>query len=106
MPDFIPYTRSNLDYVLQMIGQAVYTPISPLEIQAWRTKEPVAFADRQSGKYITPKIGDSWGELFDCAWFHFTGKVPAQAAGLPVVLRLDVNGEMLVVDGAGNPLRG
>ncbi|RPJ39346.1 MAG: alpha-mannosidase, partial [Chloroflexi bacterium] len=51
-------------------------------------------------------IGDSWGGLFDCAWFHFSGRIPESATGLPVVLILDVNGEMLVVDSLGNPLRG
>lgn len=106
MPDFIPYTRSNLDYVIQMIGQAVYTPVGSIDVQAWRTPEPVPFSERLSGEHLQLKVGDSWGGLFDCAWFHFTGQVPKSAAGMPVVLRIDVNGELLVVDEQGNPLRG
>ena len=52
------------------------------------------------------EIGDTWGDLFDCAWFHFTGEIPAAAAGQHVVLLLDVNGELCVFDDDGVPVRG
>jgi len=45
------------------------------------------------------------GELFDCAWFNFTGQVPSEAAGQNLVLLLDVNGEMCIFDEAGVPVR-
>ncbi|MHC4887126.1 MAG: alpha-mannosidase, partial [Planctomycetota bacterium] len=51
-------------------------------------------------------IGDAWGKLFDCAWFHFRGTVPKSAAGRKVVLLLDVNGELCVFDSKGVPTRG
>jgi alpha-mannosidase len=106
MPDFIPYTRNNLDYVLPMLEKAIYTRVASLDIQAWRTDEPVPFEQRRSGQELNLQIGDSWGGLFDCAWFHFTGQIPTNVTGFPLVLILDVNGEMLVVDRQGNPLRG
>jgi alpha-mannosidase len=106
MPDFLPYTRANLDHVLPLIGRAVYSVVGELDVAAWRTSEPVPFANRLSGQELRLKPGDKWGDLFDCAWFHFTGSVPQEAAGQPVVLLLDVNGELLVVDEAGEPLRG
>ena len=106
MPDFTPQTRADLDYALQMIGDAVYTKLGRLSISAWRTAEPVPFANKTSGEPLDLKIGDTWGSLFDCAWFHFTGVIPAEAAGLPVVLLLDVNGEMCVYDPQGQPVRG
>jgi alpha-mannosidase len=106
MPDFLPYSRRQLGLVLPMIGSAVYTSLATLEIEAWRTVEPVPYAARQSGEYLRLHPGDVWGELFDCAWFHFTGQIPESAAGLRVVLLLDVSGELLVVDDQGQPLRG
>ena len=63
----------------------------------------------RSGRRATEKtlaVGDTWGGLFDCAWFHFTGSVPAAAAGQKVVLLLDVNGELCVFDRDGAPVRG
>jgi alpha-mannosidase len=106
MPDFLPYTRTNTEVALSMIEQSIYTIIAPLEITAYRTREPVPFMQRTTGEEIHPEIGEAWGRLFDCAWFHFTGRVPAEAAGQAVVLLLDVNGEMLVVDAQGKPVRG
>lgn len=106
MPDFKNYTRWELDMGLSMIGKAIYTAIAPLEIAAWRTPEPVPFAQRKTGKELHLAVGDKWGNLFDCAWFHISGSVPLEASGQTVVLLLDVNGEMCVVDDAGNPQRG
>jgi alpha-mannosidase len=106
MPDFIPYTRHQLEYALGMIGKAVYQPLVPLEITAWRTTEPLPFDQRQSGEELHLKIGDKWGGLFDCAWFRFRGQAPLSVAGAPLVLLLDVNGEMCVFDEQGVPVRG
>ncbi|MGC9521160.1 MAG: alpha-mannosidase [Anaerolineae bacterium] len=106
MPDYKPYTKRHLDTALRMIGEAIYVKVAPLTIHAWRTHEPVPFAERQSGELLELEIGDKWGDLFDSAWFHFTGEVPAGAAGKHVVLLLDVNGEMAVFDAEGVPVRG
>ena len=106
MPDFTPYTRRELDHVLQEIERAIYTPIGDLAISAWRTREPVPYAQRQTGEALHLQVGDSWGSLFDCAWFRFTGQIPSSAAGQPVVALIDVNGELCVVDEAGVPVRG
>ena len=81
MPDFVPYTKKNLDSVLSRIGQNMYRVVGELDITAWRTPEPVPFHQRRSGEKLALKIGDTWGGLFDCAWFHFSGRIPAAAAG-------------------------
>ncbi|HQE91193.1 MAG TPA: glycoside hydrolase family 38 C-terminal domain-containing protein [Anaerolineae bacterium] len=106
MPTYKPYTKHQLDFALREIGRAIYTTVAPLDIRAWWSKEPLPFAERTHGKELTLRIGDKWGDLFDCAWFHFTGVVPPEAAGQHVVLLLDVNGEMCVFDADGVPVRG
>jgi alpha-mannosidase len=106
MPNFTPYTKHQLDFALNLIGQAVYAPVAQLDMRAWCTREPLIYAERTQGVEHTFCVGDKWGDLFDCAWFHFTGVVPDSAIGHPVVLLLDVNGEMCVFDPQGNPLRG
>ena len=97
------HTKTQLSQLLPRIGNAIYEPIADLKITAWRTKEPVPFDQRQSGEKLNLKVGDKWGDLFDCAWFHFTGQAPKSAAGKKVVLMIDLSGEALVVDGKGNP---
>ena len=106
MPDFVAYTDKHLDVALQRLADGVYTIVAPLAIAAWRIREPVPFAQRTTGEPLQLTIGDAWGELFDAAWFRFTGTIPDTAAGEEVVLLLDVNGELCVVDDAGEPVRG
>ncbi len=96
-------TLEDLEKCLNNIRQAICTPVANLEVTAWCTKEPVAFKDRQSGVKRDLAVGDNWGELFDCAWCHFTGNVPQTAKGQKVVLLIDLSGEALVVDESGNP---
>jgi alpha-mannosidase len=106
MPTYKPYTKRHLDMALKEIEAAIYTVVGKLDIRAWCTREPIPFAQRQTGAEKQLAVGDTWGELFDCAWFHFTGAVPSAAAGQKVVLLLDVNGELCVFDRDGAPVRG
>jgi alpha-mannosidase len=106
----MPITHSDrkwtLDRTLDDIKRSVYEVVGDLKIEAWRTTEPTPYSRRRSGKRLTLEVGDKWGKLFDCAWFHFTGAVPRTAKGEKVVLLLDVNGEMCVFDDKGMPVRG
>jgi len=95
-----------VEATLKSIGQARYTTRGPLTIAAWTSKEPLPFDRRQEGEQCTLHVGYKWGGLFDCAWMRFRGHVPAEAAGQPVALLLDVNGEMCIFDERGVPLRG
>ncbi len=106
MPYYLDLKKKELDIYLKTIQKAVYQPVSDLEITAWITPEPVSYEQRESGKKISLKVGQKWGDLFDCGWFHFTGRIPGCAAGKKVVLLLDINGEMCVVDRQGHPLCG
>ena len=105
-PYYAKLPAESLQGYAQLIKSKVYTPVSALQVEAWATDEPVSFAARRSGKKLTLDKGDVWGGLFDCAWFHFTGKAPAGYIGKDVVVLIDVSGEGLVVDGAGEPVIG
>ncbi|MBN1348078.1 alpha-mannosidase [candidate division KSB1 bacterium] len=106
MPKFMSYTKRQLLSVLNTIRDSIYTEICKLEITALCSKEPLPFMNRETGDRRKLDIGDKWGDLFDCAWFRFSGKIPPSAAGKHVVLLIDVNGELCVFDGEGVPVRG
>ncbi len=97
------YTKTQLKKLLARIEEEIYHPVADLEITAWKTKEPVIYDKRTSGEQLKLKVGDRWGDLFDCAWFCFQGEIPESAAGRKVVLMIDVSGEALVVDADGYP---
>jgi len=96
----------QLRSLLQEIDRHIYKPLAELDVTAWVTSEPVIYADRQTGQKLELKAGDRWGQLWDCAWFHFRGTVPEEAQGAKVVLLIDVNGEMALVDEEGSPVQG
>ncbi len=96
----------HLAELTDRLRQAIFTPLVDLKVTAWVTREPVSFAERRSGTRLELRPGDKWGDLLDCAWFHFEGTVPAAAAGKTVVLLIDLNGEACVVDAAGTPVLG
>ncbi|SFJ22937.1 alpha-mannosidase [Paenibacillus sp. UNC496MF] len=105
----MPHTPINMDVLRQTlrgIESRIYTKVAPLAMTAYATKEPVVFAERESGERLELQAGDRWGERWDCAWFHFRGTVPEAAAGRPVVLLIDVNGELCLFDEEGTPLQG
>jgi alpha-mannosidase len=99
-------TLPELEATAERIEKAIYQPVADLDITAWVTKEPLPYTDRASGTMLILKKGEKWGDLFDCAWFHFTGTVPQSAAGHEVVLLIDLSGEGLVVDSSGDPQQG
>jgi alpha-mannosidase len=106
MPYFKLHKKMELDALVERIKEAVYTPTAKLDVTAYVTREPLPYAERQKGEPLTLTPGQKWGNLFDCAWFHFKGVVPAQARGQSVVLLIDVNGEACIFDQAGCPIQG
>lgn len=88
------------------IGQRVYKKLSDLDITCYASKEPLSFDQRKSVDAKKLKIGDEWGQLFDCAWFELCGVVPEFEENKKLVLQIDIGGEGLVFDASLNVLTG
>lgn len=97
---------AELEIVLERLRATIYEQVAPLDVEAWVTPEPVGWAERRSGTRRALGLGESWGSLFDCAWFRFTAQIPDPPAAGDLVALIDVNGELLVVDGEGLPFAG
>lgn len=106
MPYYPSQTLLAVARTLHKIEQSIYTPLAELNTEAWITAEPAPFAERQSGEQKRLAIGQSWGKLWDCAWFHFRGQIPESAQGKSVVLLIDLSGEAYIVDNEGCPMLG
>lgn len=87
------------------IRRAVTERVGRLSAEAHTSREPVPFERRAENTRPVRRFG-KWGDMFDCAWFRFTGKVPDGCAGKRLCAVLNVWGEGLVVDGNGEPLQG
>lgn len=96
-----------LSELLERLSRERYARVAPLTIERWLTKEPVPFAARETGVRATVTKGEPWArQVFDCAWMRFTAALPAGAPTDGLIARIDVNGELCVVDPAGVPFRG
>ena len=63
MPFLLDSAKGSLRSLLDRIQAAAYTPLAPLDVEAWVTPEPVPYAGRETGMHVRLKPGDQWGEL-------------------------------------------
>lgn len=67
----------------ERIIPGIYTPVSPLEVRAWRVPrrdgvigEPVPFAEIPS-QFPEFRVGQTWGCAWETTWFKFKANLPA-----------------------------
>lgn len=106
MPYYKKNTLDRVEKMFRRLQESYYKKISDLHVTAYVTAEPVPYGERFTGEEKELKVGDVWGGLFDCAWFHFTGKLPEGYSREECSVLIDVSGEGLCVDGNGNPVIG
>ena len=89
---------------LEVLRKRTEKHISDLEVEFAVTPEPVKWEDRLNLEYKKINIGDVWGNnLFDCAWAHIKGEINP---GRNLALKFNPDGEALVFDSNGKPIRG
>lgn len=96
----------GIDYQIQQIKMAIYTPVCELTVNGFLTPEPVPFVRREQGEPHEFHLGERWGALWDCAWVNVRGVVPDGVKVEEAVVLFDCGGEALVVASDGTPLRG
>src|SRR5690554_4266424 len=89
-----------------VLKQRIETHVLEASVKGFVTAEPVKFEDRWNYPLRDFKKGESWGKLFECAWFNLTGTIPNYSVDTTYQLKLDVSGEALLVDDFGNPVKG
>ena len=93
------------DMVYHVLREKSYQHLMYTHIEGAITHEPVSFKDKDRLMYRTYKIGESWGDLFDCGWFKISGNI-RQHEKEELFIKLDISGEALLFDKQGTPLKG
>lgn len=106
MPYLVKHPNDAINRTIETLKGSYYEVIGALQLKAWISKEPVSFDKRYKGVEKQLSIGDSWGELWDCGWFHVTGSVPKAGKDLKIALMIDINGEATIYDHDICPVRG
>ena len=106
-PKVLEGQRAELEAFSNRLFANCYEDLCGLSCVGYVTKEPVPFEQRLSGRSMKLKTGDQWAEeVFDCAWYHITGILPAGADAGELVLRLNCGGEGLLYSRQGQPIQG
>jgi len=92
--------------IYQLLTQKIDVKVTDLKISGYVTEEPIPFKQREEGEYHLFKLGESWGKLFDCAWFLIEGKIEDFKQGTPYDLKLDLSGEACLFNEQGVPIKG
>lgn len=70
-------------FVTERVTPAIYRASVPLTLGAWEVPgEPVPFRQAVGQRFDPFSAGEAWGAPWGTTWFHVTGAVPAQWAGL------------------------
>ena len=96
----------NIPLFKESVYAKIFKKLMPLKMESWITKEPVTYENRKTGEYKKLEKGDTWGVLWDCAWFHFTTDIPWEYAEEDLVLLIDISGELCIFDQDACPVRG
>ncbi|MBR5152995.1 MAG: alpha-mannosidase [Clostridia bacterium] len=98
--------KGAVEAMLTKLYFAAIPYLCDVNAEVYVTPEPVPFSERTTGERKEIHKGDTWGNLWDCGWFHLTGTVPESAKGKKVILFVDVHGEMCLYDNDGKPVQG
>lgn len=79
---------------------------APLTATFAHSVEPIPLKDSVGLDRTPIQPGDTWGHEWESGYFRFTGTIPKDWAGAPVVCQIDLGGEALIYDAAGTPLYG
>lgn len=92
---------------LAIIKNHCYSKIGSLQVEFYKTKEPVDFSQIDLSKLRPIQKYQSWSnESYDCAWFKIKGKVESKYIGENLAVLLALGGEGEVRDNFGNPIIG
>jgi len=98
--------RERAEKFLARLKEEFFQETRPLSAEIFSSKQPVVFKERLKGSYRPIAENGTWGELWDSAWIHLTGEIPAAWADEPVWCKLELGGEILIFDDNGVPVCG
>lgn len=98
------FTRRFLEGTLK---ERCYSKVMDLAVSYHYSEEPIAFEQVKTLSFTPIEIGGVWAtKNFACAWFHLTGKLPANMDTRQLYLDFENEGEALLVDKDGSALKG
>lgn len=113
-PQFEPWNKYDQDLENRMkdflcgrLKELCYRKVMDLDVSFAYSEEPIPFEQIQTLSFSPIRTGDIWARKnFACAWFHLTGRIPAEMDRSDLYLDFANDGEGLLVDREGSALKG
>lgn len=114
MLQFEPWNKYEQDleifvgrFIRQRLEPLCWPHVMDLDAAVACSDEPVAFSELSSLCFCPIKEGEVWARKnFACGWFHLTGKLPEGTDRKDLCLEFFNDGEGLLVDRNGDPVKG
>lgn len=88
--------RRRIERWLNTLPKHFYQPLASVEWSGFTTHDQLTLeqASQRGLQAFTP--GTAWGAKWEYGWFHASFKLPPEASGKRIALRVDVGGEGIV----------
>jgi alpha-mannosidase len=88
------------------ISDLILVDFLPFTADFFKSPTPVPYAEALGREHQPIREGETWGQVWDSAWFRLVGEIPDAWKGKAVVAQLDFSGEGLVFGADGRILQG
>ncbi|MCG8452336.1 MAG: hypothetical protein MI717_04030 [Spirochaetales bacterium] len=86
-------TEERIKRLIQDFTPCRYEERVPLTVTYTQDSQPIPLANLEQREFQNIELGTQWGELWDSAWFRFSGEIPKDWAHKTVVALIDIGGE-------------
>ena len=87
------YTE-RIKQFMDRLTKLKYNDPTPLKAEyIYHKNIPIPYEKALTAKYKSIKVGSKWGDLWGCAWFKFSGKIPDEFIGKEVAVLINLDGE-------------
>ncbi|MBQ4329594.1 MAG: alpha-mannosidase [Lentisphaeria bacterium] len=102
-PEFAKLLFTNAELFIRRLPRHWMREFIPVQAEFCNVGEAVPWSDREKGDFLPIAEGGVYGTNWEYAWFHITANIPEHLRNVPLALRLNLNGEVLIFDSFGTP---
>ncbi len=88
-----PEWRRRIDNWLKVMPSMFFSPLGTVAFEGFATKEQLTAEQALKRKFSAMTPGTEWGAKWEYGWFKGKLRLPKEAAGERIALRVDVGGE-------------
>ena len=105
-PKEVQFSIERATALYQRLDEFLFDETREFTVECALTSSAVPFAKRPQKPFLPLQTGERWGEKGQNAWFHLTGMVPPNWHGKYMACRINLGGELLLLDAKGTILCG